>query len=235
MRILASGCSFTAGWEEPGANWPSMIGKRNIVKNLAQANAGNRYIAQSVQLELLNHAHEFDIVLVMWSGLQRLDIMINDWVYDALDSHHTCVDGMYCYSHLGDAYSHKHAPSLVRNTAKSIFQITNEEINACNSLLEMINLQNLLEINKIDYRFMSYVNYWNTESKLPNLNFGIYKYPSCQQLAKKINFDKFLFYNDSMDGFYEFAEQNNMIDTSDHFHPSRQAHQEWATFIREKL
>jgi len=81
---------------------------------------------------------------------------------------------------------------------------------------------------------MSYVNYWSDDDQVINLNFGVHKYLSCSQLAKHLDFDNFLFYNDSHDGFYEFAKDKNMI-ADDGFHPTLQAHIEWADFIREKL
>jgi hypothetical protein len=234
MKILVSGCSFTVGWAEPRANWPSRIHRSNIVKNLACAGAGNRYIGQSVVLELLQDREHYDLVLVMWSGLQRVDFLVNDFVYDAIDTNRASVDGLYCYAFFGDSYTHKHNQSLLRDTGKEIFKLSNEETLGCASLIEMINLQNFLKANSIPYRFMSYVNYWDDDDQVINLNFGVHKYLSCSQLAKHLDFDNFLFYNDSHDGFYEFAKDKNMI-ADDGFHPTLQAHIEWADFIREKL
>jgi hypothetical protein len=234
MKILASGCSFTAGWSEPRANWPSRIHRGDAVKNLAYAGAGNRYISQSIVIELLHNLEYYDLVLVMWSGLQRMDMMINNIVYDHLDSHKISVGGSYCYGFLGDAYSHKHNEVLLQSASKEMFKLSNEETLGCASLIEMINLQNFLKANSIPYRFMSYVNYWGDAAQVTNLNFGVHKYLSCSQLAKHLDFDNFLFYNDSHDGFYEFARDKNMI-ADDGFHPTLQAHIEWADFIREQL
>lgn len=234
MRILVSGCSFTVGWPEPRANWPARIDRRNTVKNLARAGAGNRYIGQSIMLEILQNRDHYDMVLVMWSGLQRIDTMVNNFVYDSLDTNHGSVDGLYCYGFFGDAYSHRHDPSVLRSASKEMFKIGNEETLGCASLIEMIALQDFLKASSIPYRFMSYVNYWGNDEQVTNLNFGVHKYLSCSQLAKHIDLDCFLFYNDSHDGFYEFAQENSMI-SEDGFHPTLQAHIEWADFIREKL
>ena len=51
MRLLVNGCSFSRG----STAWPNHITKlaaANLI-NLAQAGAGNTYIAQTTQSELL--------------------------------------------------------------------------------------------------------------------------------------------------------------------------------------
>ena len=234
MKILASGCSFTAGGPNAGENWASRIDRHNTVKNLAWSGAGNRYIGQSIMIEMLRNQGQYDLVLVMWSGLQRLDILINDFVYDSLDNNRSSVDGLYCYGLLGDSYSHKHDQSILKTPARELFKISNEETLGCASLIEIINLQSFLKSKSIPYKFMSYVNYWGNDAQVTNLNFGVHKYLSTSQLAEHIDFDQFLFYNDSYDGFYEFSRQKEMI-ADDGFHPTLQAHIEWADFIREKL
>jgi len=231
MKILASGCSFTAG-NGLTENWVSHISRQHIVKNLAKAGAGNQYISNSIQIE---YEPSFDIVLVMWSGLTRIDLTVNNFVFDMLsNSNKAILAGNYGYAFVGDAYTHKHNESLLSTVGKEIFKISNEETLACNSIINMISLQNFLKVQKIPYRFMSYVNYWDNKDTHANLNFGIYKYQSCQDLVERLDFDNFVFYNDRRDGLYEFAVENNLLD-ADGFHPNLTAHVEWAKFLREKI
>lgn len=232
MKILASGCSFTAGGRNPGENWVSHISRQHVVKNLAKAGAGNRYISDSIQIE---YQPTYDIVLVMWSGLTRVDMMINALVFDMLSERNKeMLAGNYGYAFIGDIYSHKHTEPLLASVGKEIFKINNEESLGCESLINMINLQSFLKAKKIPYRFMSYVNFWHNKEKTANFNFGIYKYHSCQTLAQNLDFNNFIFYNDQQDGLYEFAVENNLLD-KDGFHPNLTAHIEWAKLIREKL
>ena len=75
MKILISGCSFTQWPEYPGgpnACWPNYITGHEIT-NIGEAAAGNQYICDSVIQETLQN--DYDMVLVMWSGVSRLDYL----------------------------------------------------------------------------------------------------------------------------------------------------------------
>lgn len=74
MRILTNGCSFSRG---PTA-WPNHIARwfgADLV-NLAQSGAGNTYISRSTIMELQKRF--YDLVLIMWSGLERIDLQVED-------------------------------------------------------------------------------------------------------------------------------------------------------------
>jgi len=74
MKILANGCSFSRGptaWPNHIAQWMSA----DLV-NLAQAGAGNTYISRSTITELQKRS--YDLVLIMWTGLERIDIQVED-------------------------------------------------------------------------------------------------------------------------------------------------------------
>jgi hypothetical protein len=234
MKILASGCSFTAGWPGIGENWACSINKRSYVNNIGVSGAGNSFINQSITYELVDKPNFYDIVLVMWSGLQRVDLPLSKETYRLLEHSKHKVNDHY-WGLVGDVVSHAHQPEQVlKSFGKDYFSLTDEETLGCQSLLNMISLQNFLKAQSIPYRFMSYVNYWNSKDQVTNLNFGIYKYESCSKLAKQLDFSNFLFYNDNQDGFYEFAVQQNLIDL-DNFHPNLQAHREWGAWINERI
>lgn len=234
MKILASGCSFTAGGPNAGENWACYIKKRAYVKNIGVASAGNTYINQSTILELINQPDFYDIVLVMWSGLQRYDLLFSRETYKTLN-HSKTVNSERHWGLVGDCVTHAHQPDLImKDTGKIYFSLTDEETLGCQSLLNMISLQDFLKVRNIPYKFMSYVNYWNDKDTITNLNFGVYKYQSCRKLAEQLDFSNFLFYNNDHDGFYEFSKELGLIG-SDKFHPNLQAHREWGAWIEENI
>ena len=234
MKILVSGCSFTAGGPNAGENWACYIKKKAYVENIGIAGAGNGYINQSTIVELISRPDFYDIVLVMWSGLQRYDVLFSRETYKTLE-YGKVVNAGYHWGLVGDWVSHAHHPeSTMRDIGKMHFSLTDEETLGCQSLLNMICLQNFLKAKNIPYKFMSYVNYWNDKDTITNLNFGVYKYQSCRKLAEQLDFSNFLFYNNDHDGFYEFSKERGLIG-SDKFHPNLQAHQEWGAWIEEKI
>lgn len=228
MKILASGCSFTAGTQ----SWPYFVNEHAEVTNLAMPAAGNRYISQSCQVELINQPDCYDLVLVMWSGLTRHDVTVSEDVYNRAHRSKTTVHGAN-YIFMGDMMSR--TDPVVKDYQKKHFQLTDNEAHGCQSLIDMIALQSFLKLKKINYRFMSYINYWNTNSEVHNLNFGLYRYPSCTKLAQEIDFNNFLFYNKNNDGLYEFAKEHDWTDQQHRFHPTLEGHQAWGNWIAQQL
>ena len=94
--ILAVGCSYTIGHDnenQPGMttakhyeldSWPSWLGKltNRTCVNYGKNGVGSFYMANKVY-ELVNQYSDKDfVVMVMWSGLHRYDMIKNDrWVH----------------------------------------------------------------------------------------------------------------------------------------------------------
>lgn len=179
------------------------------VTNLGYPGAGNEYIAESTIYELLNC--NYDCVLIMWSGLQRVDLRVDKLaVVDDI-----CPLEDITYKPIGDLLG---SPKY-----REIFVVGNELTRGYKSLMEMIKLQNYLKNNNVKYYFMSYVNYWNDAEQLPNRNFGVYKYPLTSKLANSLDFSRFIFANDSKDCLYELACKTDGGLAEDNFHPSGKA------------
>lgn len=72
MKILVNGCSFSRG----PISWPYYLQEllNCELVNLAQSGAGNSYIHESTVSELVHR--EYDLVIIMWSGLSRLDFKV---------------------------------------------------------------------------------------------------------------------------------------------------------------
>jgi hypothetical protein len=217
MRFLTSGCSFT-GQQQYRTGWPVWLEPYGSVTNLGMPGAGNRYIAESVMIELMRN--KYDCVLVMWSGLQRLDLVVDSVAAKSLPAGDLCPLDNVHYWPTGDLLGPKKFAEF--------FKLGNEQTRGYSSLMEMIKLQSFLESKHIPYYFMSYVNYWNSEHQLKNRNFGVYKYQLLSELAEQIDFDRWI-----------FAENNNCLHeislsmpnglADDNFHPSADALDTWMT------
>jgi len=77
MKILVSGCSYTAA-----ASWPTLLfaGKNYEINNLGKSSAGNEYIANSV---MFNADTKPDFVYILWSGINRSEFRVpNSGIFD---------------------------------------------------------------------------------------------------------------------------------------------------------
>lgn len=227
MKILVSGCSFST-------NWPNFLSshlKNAEVTNLSFPGAGNKYIADSIIAKDLSG---YDIILVMWSGLTRLDIPITSDIFDDYDFKKTVNDQQYIMSGglLGSWLSNHFTKILFEGTYKFI----TEENMAMLSILEMIKLQNFLNAKNKKFIFSSYVNYWNqsTDWKSPNADFSLSSITNIDNLLNKIEFDKWLFLDENRNGIYEYAITNSLL-SEDMFHPNESANEFWAHKIIEKI
>ena len=73
-NVLTNGCSFSRG----RFTWPYRVQQKtncNLV-NLAMGGAGNRYILDTTIRQL--QARKYDLVMIMWSGISRVDIKVED-------------------------------------------------------------------------------------------------------------------------------------------------------------
>ena len=174
--------------------------------------AGNQYIADSVILELSQASH--DCVLVMWSGLQRIDLIVDDL---AKKSNIEQPIADINYYPVGDYFASSGYLSVIKSG--------NEFTRGLRSLLEMLKLQSFLQNKKQPYYFMSYINYWNSADDLINRNFGIYKYPKLKELAAELDFSRFIFAENN-DCLYEVCSQLNSLE-KDNFHPSTPGVDHW--------
>jgi hypothetical protein len=241
MKILISGCSFTKWPEFPGGPntcWPKFITDHEIT-NIAEAAAGNQYICDSVIQETIQR--DYDMVLVMWSGVSRLDYLtdITDphWnsLYDSYGFYRRLDNGklgwIFSGGQMGTWYKNPVAHKMFYEQYKVSSPLSLAHIN----LSEIIKLQSYLQVKKIPYRFMSYVNYWNgLEDVSPNGDFGIMNFPEISHMINAIDWDQWIFSNTERDGIYELSKELNDF-MSDGFHPGQTAHQRWAELIMSRI
>ena len=146
--ILAVGCSFTIGHnststrtmfgvgEKYGANWPHHLGKltnRKVV-NEGKNGVGSFYMINKVY-ELVDRYEDKDcVVMVMWSGLHRYDmIWKHKWIHSGTSE--TGRDG-FRENYLKYMYSNQNA--------------------YYHTILNMLNVQNFLKQKNIKYLFLTH-------------------------------------------------------------------------------
>lgn len=245
MKVLISGCSFTQ-WPEfpngPNVCWPKYLQELHPdweIKSLAEAGAGNQYICDSVIRELLEHS--YDMVLVMWSGVSRLDYLTSleddawEKLFDSYGFYRRLPDNKLGWIFSGGQYGTWYKNSVAHKMFYEMYKVSSRLSLANINLFEIIKLQNYLEYKNIKYRFSSYVNYWKTGEYIsPNGDFGLLDFPELQQIINQINFDKWIFLDDQKNSIYDLAIKNNDFQP-DQFHPGAATHQLWAKLVNDNL
>lgn len=206
MKILTNGCSFTA--RSPYPTWPYLLGT-NTVKNLAAHGAGNQWICDSTIAELSENT--YDLVLLMWSGLTRLDFSVEETLYND-------VLGFKSVNNFGIHYLHNEQEQF-----KSLSVAVGERERTFNSLIRIISLQSYLQTKNINYRFMTYMNFWED---VYGLGF--------EYLDQQIDFSKWIFTDHDRNGFFELSQDNRLF-IEDGYHPNEQAHRLWAEIIKKNI
>ena len=245
MKILKSGCSFTQWPEYPGGNnicWPKYLADLKpeyTFKTIAEAAAGNQYICDSIIRETISN--QYDQVLVMWSGITRLDYLtsLEDDAWNSLfDSYgfYRRIPGnklgwIFSGGQLGTWFKHPVAHKMFYEMYKVSSDLSLATIN----LMEIVKLQNYLKAKGIPFKFMSYVNYWTNEKHIsPNGDFGLLDIPEVQYLINEIDFSCWIFADDDKKCIYDVAKELNSFE-ADGFHPGAKAHQVWAELISRSI
>ena len=250
MNLLISGCSFTHWPDAPGSPtnvcWPTPLNKLRPdlnITNLAEPGAGNRYIANSIVNYIAEHPDQVDCVLVMWSGVSRLDFLtdITDPSWNKLfDSY-----GFYrriesCPNTLGWIFSGgQYGPWIMNHDTISLFRpmykISSNLSLAYTNLMEIVKTQQFLKSKNIPYRFMSYVNYWHHRDNCsPNGDFGVFKFPELRSVINEIDWESWIFKDKNRDGIYEMAKEAEDYN-GDKFHPGANTNREWAKLVSQRL
>lgn len=250
MNILISGCSFTHWPEEPGSEknicWPTYLQEKKShfkIRNLAEPGAGNLYIANSIANALIADPKKYDMVLVMWSGMTRLDFLTdlsNDNWRSLFNAYGFYRRMEHCPNRLGYIFSGGEIGPWFQNNAtrtlyREMYKISDHASLGYSNLIEIVKIQHLLKSMGIPYRFMSYVNYWGDQPRVsPNGDFGVAAHPELKVLIDSIDFSQWIFADSDKNCIYELAKANNDYH-GDRFHPGAKTHREWVDIMLKHL
>ena len=250
MKILVSGCSFTHWPAEPGSDknicWPAYLQKSRAdleIHNRAEPAAGNQYIANSVVSALCDRPAYYDMVLVMWSGVSRIDFLTDvshaEWntlfddygFYRRVESCPSTLGYIFSGGQMGPWYQNYSA----RSVFSPLYKVSSNLSLAHANLIEIIKCQEFLKARNVPYRFMSYVNYWTTEGYMsPNGDFGVLAFPELKALIAQIDFCQWIFSDDKRNGIYEMAKSAEDYH-GDRFHPGAETNRRWAEIVIQRL
>jgi hypothetical protein len=202
--------------------------------NLAWPGAGNKYISDSVIHQCT--VNKYDAVLVMWSGLTRLDIPVPTSLrlFDDYDFKRPVGPFNYIMSG-GVVGSWQHHPDAIRLFEDTYKFLSTTEL-VWLSLLEIIKLQGFLKNLGIKYYFMSYINYWNQPQSWLSRNCDppLGDFIKLKDIVNQIDFSQWIFLNDNRDGIYEIAQQSNLFE-EDNWHPNSVADRHWAKIVSQRI
>ena len=233
QNLIVSGGSFTATTMDHGGNdtnWPKHVRDKIKVKNFvnaARGAAGNSYICNSI-IDVLS-TKKFNptetLVLVMWSGTGCKDIRVS------LDYLRTLSSYRYKTSDTNDldkcyVFSGGLSNSWTQNsdTKKLFYHLykSSDPFSLCkDSLLNFINLENYLKLYGFNYKFMSFINYWNPSvESVYTGDYSIGYFAKDIELYKSFNFDNWIFSDNDKNGIFELAQSRPDGLSNDGFHPS---------------
>jgi hypothetical protein len=244
--LYTIGCSFTYAQQR---GWPTMLtekikartGADITLANNGHPGAGNLYISDKLILDSYNPKYaKPDLVVVMWSGLTRKDIVVDHKDTDVMNA----LEGYGFVRWTGFQTSYVLSGGIVGSwlnhpTTKEMFaplyKMSNRRTMAQDTLVNIIKLQNYLKINNIPYIMSSYVNYWKDEDRVADLDYGIEQFHDLKYLVNQIDFDRWAFINDQKDGIYELAKQTPNGIQEDGWHPDFNVHELWTDILMSKL
>lgn len=213
--LITSGCSFTACTMtlDCAASWPGYVRDRggfDLAIDMSCPGAGNRYIHDSIvyALEHLIDDPNQCMVMVMWSGLDRLDTVRSrsDPAPDPKDVYGHGMD-------LGDKTYYRCVtnPNLAGTTD--------------DSRDFMLALHDRLQDQDIPYASCMYANLlWPPFVPKRDTTHHFQDYLSAQDIDHLQQLPWTVMGNDSL---YEWALLNDYLDSGDFFHPPTQANLRW--------
>jgi hypothetical protein len=230
-NLLVSGCSFTHNnhetpctWADSFAVWAGMD-----IANLAIPGAGNTHIKNSIILWLeKNKPNPKDLlILVMWSGIERIDWITSKtqskfgdqytFPYDYTDE---------CELTLGGAWWANKPKTYLTRTLQEYSKYQSNQSLSLSSWLAMNDLTNYLEQHGYTYYYTAWQNLWQDGDQTNQwINYG----DELEKMNLILPMTKWLF-TESEKFLGNFAKKHNMLWTDD-LHPSRDGYEYWASEI----
>lgn len=226
-NLITSGCSFTYNnHAQVPVSWPFYlrdIGGFERVENLAMRGAGNAHISNATQwcLETSDYDPKDTLVIIMWSGADRDDLIIDashllrhDWNFSFTDDVATAISGGSRPEAHGNITHDQLWPYL--RTIKS------KQSRAIENYLVINNLYHYLISRRFTFLFLEFLDN-NLPSRTRHFNIDPY-------LPKALQNKLHQMINREIKNFYRWSVEQDLLD-SDMFHPNVNAHLRWTREI----
>lgn len=242
-NLVVTGCSFTEtlyrGWSDITCQH---VSPANFV-NVAKSGAGNFYIADSL-IQTLS-ASDFDpvetLVLVMWTGVTRKDLIVSDEYRSIMPPDHSnavtkngihyVLSGGQVGSWQADSSTGIEYRWLIRPLFEPLYRSSDNKTLGHETLSNIVRTRTFLESHGYNYKFMSYVNYWSGNAGIlsRNLDFSLTVHCEGNPLLNQLG-DQWIWASPNKDCFFEYAKNRKLLN-DDEFHPNQEAHQLFADNI----
>lgn len=230
QHLVVSGCSFTHNnhhshctWANSLAVWTGMS-----IDNLAIPGAGNTHVKNStiLHLEQNNLDPNTTLVLIMWSGPERIDWITDknyskfkdqySFEYTYCNNNELVVGGNWWSNLDKETSTQTHLTKTLINYSK--YQSASSL--ALNSWLQIQDLENYLKIHGYRYYFMSWFDY---DDPIDNQNRWIALHQELKKLNLKIDQSQWLPLNQSL-GSWAQVHPDLLCDS---IHVGWQGHELW--------
>lgn len=233
-NLVVSGCSFTSNFpakpKEPW-NWPNMIADWSgmHIYNLAIPGAGNSHISKSIKLFLSTNklSPEDTLVIVMWSGIGRIDFITDPSLSNFKSSYPFIYDYFANKAELslGGNWWNIRNPSNIQKLIIEYSKYQSDYTLAVESFLEMSSLNNFLQTANYKNYQTSFCNY-NRLSELKGDACVVDYWTVLKELNLSLDTSNWIPF-DETDYYGNWARKNNLIDPYDDCHPYKDAPERW--------
>jgi hypothetical protein len=161
-NLIVSGCSFTYNEHHTHIAWGNILAAwagMNIT-NLAVNGAGNQHIANSIILYLEKNKPSPDdtLIMVMWSGLERVD-----WITDrSVTKDSDFTNHTYHYDEFNELTIKRIKHSHIASTFSNFLKYQSQQSLTLASWLAMMSLTTYLKNNNYKFYYTSYYDIFDT-------------------------------------------------------------------------
>lgn len=223
-NLIVSGCSFTYNnSEDSSVTWPYYLrdlGNIDQVYDCSLPGAGNYHICHSTIWALENYNFDIDntIVIVMWSGNNRDDLIVSS---DQLNCYPMNFNFTKNASSGISGGNHKDSRGNVP-IINDLTRLKSLESRSIENYLYITTLYNYM-IQK-QYKFL-FLNYLDQTAPNRGNDFEISEFLSNKLLSRYKSY-----FTKDIENLYKFSIKRNLLGDDD-FHPSPDAHLMWAREI----
>lgn len=230
-HLVVSGCSFTTNEHVPDGsdwNWPNILAKDSgmIIHNLATAGAGNQHIAKSIMvyLERENLPLQETMVMVMWSGVGRVDFTVSAELAPRAQYPWNYFYTPQCRLHQGGHWWHIRQPGLVDRALIDYTKFQDDYTMALDTWTAMTSLGSYLKACDIRHYFTSFLHYKTNKIYFDAVHVDLDT--TLNKMGLKIDYSHWLNIEPS-DYFGDWCRARGLIVDTDDFHPGKDGPTRW--------